>query len=593
MSKILYLCHRQKKTSTKVKNQIKDICEELNPDHITGNPATIFSSDGISYGISNPVSTIRTKNTSVLLGQLFQDQKDWNLPGKPSPDGNFALFRANKKEVEIITDCLGTRSIWYYFDEKVLIAATSQRAIITFLGDLHFDERVIPWMISTGSLGPNYSWDKRIKNIPGDGALLLDRENWKIKIDSTLVEFRVNTFSDKQHENNLKNTFQDLFTRINIDWQKVAITLSGGHDSRAILLLFKNFGNTGEKILRTLTWGEKKAEMDEEGDAFIASELSKKMNTNHEFFSSGLSAEPLEKIMNRFLMNGEGRIDHIAGYLDGFLIWKSLFENGFEGIIRGDEVFGFNKYYSSMMVTKFMGLTLCSEFSNLQKHEYIKNLEQELPNPLQQKPGESLATWRDRLFHMYRIPFIQSALSDLKYPYVEQINPFLSRQIVNLMRQLPDHLRTDKKMFKRVMKPMDPGIPFARRDSNGLIINILKQEELVKIIKTELSDAYAKTIFPENFLKEVIKDLKINRKQTKIKTKTLLEIAKESIPVNFKKFLLQNKTSMILDENTLGFRIFIICRMHKILNPAYKFEDHELKNFSENTLAKEHEVIQS
>ena len=72
-----------------------------------------------------------------------------------------------------------------------------------------------------------------------------------------------------------------------------------------------------------------------------------------------------------------------------------------------------------------------------------------LPDGLQQGAGESLETWRDRLQQQFRVPFVLGALSDLKLPYVEIINPLLSDSIVDFIRQLPDALRTNKVLLRR------------------------------------------------------------------------------------------------------------------------------------------------
>lgn len=566
MSKAIYVCHRKSISPSDIK-KIEKVCNLLAPDHLANSLPLIFSSEKIVYGVVNPISTILTKDTSVLLGALYEKKDDWFVPGKESPDGNYAIFRANNKILEVKTDSLSTRSIWYFFDSDIFIASTSQRAIIQFLGNFIFNEQIVPWVISTGSLGPLHNWDTRIKKIPADGAVVLDRDKWNIRTISNPVKFSLQEFSDKQQEKLLEEKFEEVFSSLNIDWKRWAITLSGGYDSRAILLLFKKYGNTLRQKIQTLTWGEKNSLWDKESDGFIAAKLAKKVGTDHNYLSTELSEEPVETILNRFLENGEGRIDHLSGYLDGFLIWKNLSKNNFEGVIRGDEVFGYSKYYNPLQVRKLMGLTICSEFDNLKKYPYITSLHQEIPEYLLQQPEETLSTWRDRLYQMYRVPFIISALSDLKLPYVEQINPFLSNKIVKITRKLPDHLRTDKFLFKKIMGNYKTGIPYAKRGSNGLMINILRQPEIVEIIKQELSSENAAEIFPQDFLDQVIKNLKTENKLVKVKSKSIMEIARNSLPVNFKKFLSRKKTSLILDENTLGFRLFIICRMNKILNP--------------------------
>lgn len=566
MSKILYVLNRSNQINTQNVEKIRTICQNLNPDNITPNPSIVSKNNKIVFGISNPVSTIKINDNDILLGQIFGNSQDWRVIGKNYPDGNYAIFRANESEVEVVSDILGSRAIWYYKNEDVFIASTSQIAIIKYLGNFKFEQNIIPWMISTGSLGPKYSWDKRIKRVPTDGSVTINRNEWTLSLRSNDVEFIPSNLNEKQQELHLKGAIENTFMNINLDFEKWAITLSGGHDSRAILLLFNKMLKKSGKELHTITWGTNGSISDPIGDTYIAKTLAEKIGTKHNFFSTELSNENLDTVVSRFINNGEGRIDHIGAYLDGFKIWKNIFNEGFEGVTRGDEVFGYNKIFSPLIINSFMGLTLCSDYSNLKKYDFIQNLNQKVPDNLKQKKHESIPTWRDRIFQQYRIPFMQSALADLKYSYVEQINPFLSRQIVSIIRQLPDYLRTDKKLFKRVMKKMDCGIPFSQRDSNINVKDFLKNPQMVDLLTKELTSEYAKNIFPESFLNEVLGNLLNNREHPKSRNMNLINLIKKAIPLKYKKYLKQKNNTLTMDENTLGFRLLIICRMHKILS---------------------------
>ncbi|UJH91310.1 asparagine synthase-related protein [Antarcticibacterium sp. 1MA-6-2] len=346
---------------------------------------------------------------------------------------------------------------------------------------------------------------------------------------------------------------------------KWAVTLSGGHDSRAIAFLLQKC-KTYQSPLKTITWGAESSLADAQSDAYVSEKVSEVLKTEHRFFSTELPEVPLENIISRFIQNGEGRIDHIPAYLDGFKLWKRIFEAGIEGIIRGDEIFGYNQIYSPLVVKSFMGLTLCSDYSNLKKYDYINSLKQEMPEILKQQRNESLPTWRDRIFQLYRIPYIQSSLADIKYPYIEQINPFLSKRIVEVIRTMPDSLRTNKRLFKKVMKQWALGVPFAQRASTLKFTDILRQEDFVELIKKELSSDYAKKIFPETFLNEVIKNIKKGKQNESQQKRGAVDRLKGLIPLKIKTYLAQQKSSLHLDENKLAFRIFIICRMHKELS---------------------------
>jgi len=94
----------------------------------------------------------------------------------------------------------------------------------------------------------------------------------------------------------------------------------------------------------------------------IAKKLATKLKVDHKFYYTDLSNEPIELMLQRFLLNGEGRIDHLAGYLDGFRIWQTLYNDGVQGVMRGDEAFGGKKRTTSLAVRLFNDLGLCSDW---------------------------------------------------------------------------------------------------------------------------------------------------------------------------------------------------------------------------------------
>ena len=164
---------------------------------------------------------------------------------------------------------------------------------------------------------------------------------------------------------------------------------------------------------------------------------------------------------------------------------------------------------------------------------------------------------------MYRIPVIQASLAELKDPYLEQINPFLSRKIVMMMRKMPDQLRTDKMLFRKIIQPLDNGIPYARRDSNTPLNQLVAREDFKTMIRKELSSHHASEIFPKEFLYQLQSRLESEPKpQYHQVRKRILGL----VPKNVKSFVVGRRKSFNLDENILAFRVFIICRMHTILS---------------------------
>uniref|UniRef100_UPI0024959958 hypothetical protein n=1 Tax=Ulvibacterium marinum TaxID=2419782 RepID=UPI0024959958 len=289
----------------------------------------------IAHAIINPVSTIEVKDNSILMGHMYSKEGDWHKPLSRIPDGSFAIYRSDNELVEIVTDSVGSRAVWYYMDNDLFIASSSQRAIVLFLENFEFNEKVIPWMLSTGSLGPNFSWDRRIRRLGPDSSVILTKKAWVLDSKKVPLNYNEVKRTFREHKKVLHTSIESTFQNLNLDLKKWVLPLSGGYDSRSILFFMLKAGVKSD-ALNTITWGLNKSQKEKGNDAYIAKKLAKKVNVNNKYYSTDISGESIEIVLKRFIEFGEGRIDHLSGYMDGFKIWKTLFEDGVQGIIRGD-----------------------------------------------------------------------------------------------------------------------------------------------------------------------------------------------------------------------------------------------------------------
>ena len=571
MSKSIYICSRTA-ISGSVGKLLNTICKRLSPDNITPKEPVIAVKNDIAYGIMNPTKTILINNASLLLGQLFNKREGWDVPLHDFPDGSFALFRDGEEYCEIVSDPVASRTIWYYFDDYMLIASTSQRAIVMYLGSLDFDDRVFPWLLSTGSLGPTFSWDRRIRRIPADSSVILDKKKWTISRKSNPIEFNTVNRPDDQHEKVLLETLKTAFKTLRIDYSSWALPLSGGYDSRMILCLLLD-SDPGARHLKTITWGLKSSQDIKGNDAYVARELANKFNVYHKYYDNDLSEEPIESIINRFIILGEGRIDHLSDYMDGFRTWKNLFEDGIEGTIRGDEAFGVRKIYIAKR--NYLGNNLCSDFSNLKRYKKYGLSPQKEPTYFKRRKGETLSKWQDRLYQEYRLPAIQAALADLKLSYGEQISPFLSKRVLEQARKLPDHLRANKVLFKKIVTSFSPEIDIAENASSASPSEILKQKQIVDLFKKELSTGNAKKLFNPKFLDFIIKGMKSKDQIETHKNKSPSStFSSGKIVTRILKDIVRSKVILpSVDKNILAFRVYIIIRMYSILNEDCRVKD--------------------
>jgi hypothetical protein len=565
MSKIL-LVYKRSSTDSRIfsDSEIAKITDRITPDNIKPNSTRVIKKKGINILIFNPVSAVKIVKTSVCLGKILNNSDGWWNPKGSIPEGNYALFRSDEKYIELISDAVSSRTIWYYKDKESFIASTSQRAIVLAASSFVFNKGTIPWMISSGILGINHSWDKRIRQIPPNSKLLLNLSTWRSDLITKEIDFQPLDLKRSVFQLRLANLLDSTFENRNLAPDKWVIPLSGGVDSRGILLFLLR-----HKVrLNTITWGASSSVNNVNNDVLVAKKLAKRLNVKNKYFKTDLSNGLFEITLNRFLVAGEGRIDHIGGYLDGFSMWKELFEKGFEGIIRGDEGFGWHKVIYSSDVFYSLGINKIGSIKSPGKIDYSCIPDQVFHEIFNRRERESLATWRDRLYHNFRIPVILAALNDLKLSYIEICNPFLNHSIIEFARILPDKLRTNKYLFRRIVDFMSPEINYAKENALNETENIFNNKQVLIYIISELEKDFNSGLIPRQFLESIITDLKqrLHRNKNKRGIKSVVfKNIKALLPVRLKSILKYANYKVRINTGILAFRILIIIKMAEML----------------------------
>jgi hypothetical protein len=397
------------------------------------------------------------------------------------PDGSFAIARADDRTVEVATDDVGSRSVFYALTDRLFVASSSQRAVVAALGAFRLSPEAVSWVLSAGALGPESGWDERILRLAGGSRVRLDREAWKLVREDRPVLFEDARLDDAEHAARLADALRGVCADLDLgpgDWR---LPLSGGYDSRALLLCLAH-----RIPVRCVTWGLASSLDDPRSDAHVARALAQRLGVPHEYFPMDGEHVPVELMFERFLANGDGCVDHIGAYTDGFEIWRQLHARGVAGVIRGDEGCGWEPVVLPTDVRRVVGATMLGDFLPRRRVEALGLAEQRWPAALAQQPGESVATWRDRLYHSYRIPFVLAPLTDLKAAYVEVVNPLLSRRILQVVRGLPDRLRTEKRLFREVVEAISPPVPFATRRAIATLRLLVHGDGFLELARREL-----------------------------------------------------------------------------------------------------------
>jgi hypothetical protein len=558
MARALLIVDRGGRVSDISIESLELLNRRLVPDNIVPRQPAVAYEIGVTAAVLNPNGAALLHGTSVCVGALLDGAKDWHRPGSPPPDGSYALLRSSADSVELVADPAGSRTIWYALTEDRLVASTSQRAIVAVLGSFALCRDALAWMLSSGTLGPFGAWDTRLQHLRPGERVVLDRARWKLSRHYEPPVYAPDrSCNTAEHRQRLTEAVRTVCAQWRFDTRKWLLPLSGGVDSRGLLLELHD-----RPGLRTVTWGTSSALELETSDAAVARKLAETVGVSHRYYVTDLSNEPREQLLERFLTAGEGRIARISGYTDGFQIWKLLFEEGIDGIVRGDEAFGTIPVPNDYNARFRQGLTVMSDYFGPEQLASFELPQQAVPEHLARQPGETVATWRDRGYLQFRVPMMLAALTDLKAAYVEVANPLLSRRVLECVRQLPDELRTAKRLWREIVASESPDLPYARSSAVLQFGDFVKDPAVIEAMLGELASASAREIFAPPLLAQLLRTVKSRPKSERNRLfgvtfrlpPGLKTLARDWVGVKPE-----------LPMRTLAFRVFIASRMNALL----------------------------
>lgn len=564
MVRTVLVVSRDREAPSELGSYASRLNRALAPDNIEPRPPLVIQRSGLTTAVLNSSGAARVQGASVAVGTLLEPAGDWHVPRAALPDGSYALLRAGDAEVELVADGVASRTLWYAFTDRELIASTSQRAIVTLLGSFEPHRSVLPWMLSSGTLGPTGAWDARLTRLQPGERLLLDRASWRLK---SLVEATGHTadpgLSTEAHLERLRAAVTDACRRWAFDARKWVLTLSGGVDSRSLLCLLHDRG------VQTVTWGLPHSEDKDGNDAQVAREVARRLGVSHRFVAIAPGQSDPEVVLQRFLAIGEGRVDRISGYVDGFQIWKTLFDEGVHGVIRGDHAFGTSPVQSEYEVRSKTSLTLLTDYFASSEIDSFELPAQRLPDALLRSSGETIAAWRDRLFRSSRLPTFLAALTDLKTAYVDVANPLLARSVLDCVRALPDELRMDKRLWRDFVRSQLPDVPLARRVAIPALTDFLRQPRALELLLDELASADTAARFGPALRARCRAALAsaLRAKGTARRIDWGDSALGRAVPPRLRAAIRRLRPSRpSLEPLVLAFRVFVASRMHAMLS---------------------------
>jgi len=240
MAKTLIICF-QGEPQSDLRTFADVLSSRIKPDNIEVPDPYVYLNNRVFTYIFNPTTTIRYNKGSVCLGVVDKFASAMLEPRSAVPDGTFALIRVDSDWVEAVSDYTATRTIWYVKTEEFFAVSTSQRMIVAFLGDFEPNDKAVRWMLSAGVIGPGQAWDKRVKPVPGNSSVLLDRKRWSLTEEGgTAFDIVSNSQPQSWYESNFKNVLRNTISGLDINYSQWTLALSGGLDSRSIFYYLKD-----------------------------------------------------------------------------------------------------------------------------------------------------------------------------------------------------------------------------------------------------------------------------------------------------------------------------------------------------------------
>jgi len=437
---------------------------------------------------------------------------------------NCIIYNKNNKNIYIINDKYGQKPLYYFYEKKNLIISSNIDLII------FGTENEIDWhswidFFSFGYVIGDKTYFKKIKRIRPASIININFNNnifnileyWdynKIKI----IDFNEKYFI-KIFLLNAKNIFLETVKRT----KDFCVNLSGGYDSRLILMLIKKFTNT-----KPVTFTSEKYPYDQEDKL-----KAKKIADNILYKNITIKLKPnlyKRNFLRKYLM-----VDFMTNYhiwimelldsydkeylnIDGYL-GDAILGDTFIGTKNSKELFN-NLLLKNSNITKIFNFINCKYFYKLAEENFKQELKlyKKYINPfyfflfnvrarnctsfyvfniLQKKVNEYLFFMDDRIISLC-----------LSIPYNKRKNYYIYNKLMKLFnnKESRAHENLKNKIMKRIKLMM-----FKSMITRNLAFNLKRKylykykKEDMDFLKEELSGFKIPEFFNKNVISNILK----------------------------------------------------------------------------------------
>jgi hypothetical protein len=504
MADLIFACSRRDRPAVAA-DRLRRAALRLAPPEVPPREPLLLETAGAAAAIANPTAEgvflhgvqegtdIEPTGGGACVGGLFGELGAWWQVGAEPHDGSYALVRWDADTVELVSDICGSRTLWYALTDEAFLASTSQRALVMLLGDFELLPEATACFLSSGTLGPEVSWDARVRRVPPDARAALDRAQWRVAVAEGAFDLNGAPGDLEADVARLRAAVATTCGSLNLDLERWVLPLSGGRDSRTLLAFLVENGLRP----RCVTWTTRRSLRNPLSDASIARVLTRRYHVEHELLYLDETGADFATTLERFAAADEGRNDEIAGYLDGFALWRALALAGVQGIIRGDESFGpASRPMQPEAGRRQVGGATPDDYPREHVLHRLGLAAQTWPSRLGYKPHDDLRDYRLKLSQQGFIPIILAGLNGPKARYVEIVNPHLSRRVIGTVRSLAPGSRNQAQAFRRIVNGLDRVVPYARSSSTVPASDLLARADVRELMVRELMSPDMARVLP-------------------------------------------------------------------------------------------------
>lgn len=464
---------------------------------------------GIANNLVNPFINHDAQVTVIIEGEIYNDIHPWESESEfifqlyrkkghdfvVELDGSFLIIiiDAIERTIFIANDRTASRQLFFFQDKHCIYFSPETKSFLTIpTFNRTINEGSIGSFLSSGYIINQQCYFENVSMLDYSTILKIrdkdvtEKKYWSFLFNEEQDDRGLSYYAEKVGElisESLRNQLRGK--------RKLGILLSGGLDSRAIYggFLSNNAGNDHV----TLTWGTN--DNIPFSDANCARQLSSIFDSEHHFFK--LSSKNMIHNFNKMVFYSEGLTDALGNYPDGLEIFRSIRQDlNVDVIIRGDQCFGcggdlvhtMNDILPAQNIYRFSEVNQYQKLIFNKKALLFNKLNNNMVDEVLAKCASlKLHNQKDYLHLDQRLQHLLNPLSYLKQIEIEQSNPLLSRDILELIKQIPYQHRINKKLLSTTVQMSFQGlsnIPIASKESDidweGVLKNNTAYRDFIK-----------------------------------------------------------------------------------------------------------------